>query len=465
MILLHNAYLATGEREGDGAVLIDGDKIAGVCFKEKDGSSKLPSSAGGMSIPYEMLSDYLSRKFDNLQVIDIQGKCIMAGGIDAHVHFREPGLVQKADIGTESRAALAGGVTTVMDMPNTNPPTISAAALKEKIGIAAEKGANHVMFHLGVTNRNVADIQRIINYGDEQTGISAKDFAGLKVFMGSSTGNMLVDSGNALEEVFAMNQKPVLVHCEDEQTIKENLAKAKEKYGEDIPFEEHENIRSRRACIKSTIKALEMAMRHNTRLTLCHISTKEEVEMVRAAKISNPDITAETSCNYLWFSDEDYPRLGSKLKCNPSVKGASDRQALREALSQGLIDTIGSDHAPHLESEKSGNYCKAPSGLPSVQFTLPVLLTVADQEEIPLTRIASVFSEKAADIYGLKRGRLKEGWYADLVIFDYDREFTVNKDLILSKCGWSPYEGVTLKGVVESVYLDGVEVVHDGVLN
>ena len=205
-----------------------------------------------------------------------------------------------------------------------------------------------------------------------------------------------------------------------------------------------------------------MAMRLNTRLTLCHISTKEEVEMVRAAKISNPDITAETSCNYLWFSDEDYQRLGSKLKCNPSVKGASDRQALREALSQGLIDTIGSDHAPHLESEKNGNYCKAPSGLPSVQFTLPVLLTVADQEDIPLTRIASVFSEKAADIYGLKRGRLKEGWYADLVIFDYDREFTVNKDLILSKCGWSPYEGVTLKGVVESVYLDGKEVVREG---
>lgn len=464
MILFDKAYIVTGNREGDGALLVDSDKISGVCFKEKDGMVQLPSCEGGFNVPYEGIAEYLKMKHPDLQVVDLGGKCLMAGGIDAHVHFREPGLTHKADIGTESGAALSGGVTTVIDMPNTNPPTVTAEALKGKIALAAEKARCNVLFHLGVTNRNVADIQKIIADGDASTGIGAKDFAGLKVFMGSSTGNMLVDSSNALEEIFAIGEKPVLVHCEDEQTIRENLARATELYGDDIPWQEHENIRSRRACIKSSIKALELAMKHRTRMTLCHISTKEEVEMVRAAKFSNPQITAETSCNYLWFSNQDYARLGSRLKCNPSVKSGDDRQALRDALREGVIDTIGSDHAPHLLSEKEGKYRQAPSGLPSVQFSLPVLLTVAEQEEIPLSRIASVFSEKAAEIYGLRRGCLKEGWIADLVIFDYDKEFTVRNEDVVSKCGWTPYEGEVLKGVVESVYLAGKEVVRNGKL-
>ena len=464
MILFDKAYIVTGLREGEGALLVDSDKISGVCFKENDGTLQPPSCEGSFRVPYNGIADYLKMKHPDLQVIDLEGKCLMAGGIDAHVHFREPGLTHKADIGTESRAALAGGVTTVIDMPNTNPPTVSAKSLKDKIGLAAEKASCNVMFHLGVTNSNVADIQKLISEPDASTGIGSKDFAGLKVFMGSSTGNMLVDSAEAMEKIFAIKEKPVLVHCEDEQTIKENLSEAVEKYGEDIPWQEHENIRSRRACIKSSIKALEMAIKFGTKLTLCHISTKEEIEMVRAAKLNNPLITAETSCNYLWFSDKDYERLGSKLKCNPSVKGEADRQALRDALRDGIIDTIGSDHAPHLLSEKDRKYRQAPSGLPSVQFSLPVLLTVADQEEIPLSRIASVFSEKAAEIYGLNRGCLKEGWIADLVVFDYDREFTVTNDDVLSKCGWTPYDGARLKGVVESVYLAGKQVVSKGKL-
>ena len=268
---------------------------------------------------------------------------------------------------------------------------------------------------------------------------------------------MLVDQGETLEKLFSIKSKPILVHCEDEATIKANIAKAQEKYGEDIPFTEHENIRSRSACIKSSIKALEMAMKHKTRLVLCHISTKEEVEMARAAKISNPGIIAETSCNYLWFCNEDYARLGSRVKCNPAVKTAADRQALRDALAQGLIDTIGSDHAPHLLSEKEGTYCKAPSGLPSIQQTLPVLLTIAAQEEIPLTRIASVFSENAAALYGLNRGKIAAGYEADLVVFDYSKEFQVKAEDQLSKCGWTPYEGETLKGVIEAVYINGQE--------
>jgi dihydroorotase len=273
--------------------------------------------------------------------------------------------------------------------------------------------------------------------------------------MGSSTGNMLVDESGTLEKLFSIKNKPVLVHCEDEATIKANLAEAVSRYGDDIPFEEHENIRSRKACIKSSIKALEMAIRHGTRLVLCHISTKEEIEMARAAKLSNPGIIAETSCNYLWFCNEDYARLGSKAKCNPSVKTAGDRAALRAALAEGLIDTIGSDHAPHLLSEKEGTYCKAPSGLPSIQQSLPVLLTIAKEEDIPLTRIAAVFSENAADLYGLNCGRIRKGYDADLVVFDYSSEFTVEQKDQKSKCGWTPYDGMTLRGVIDSVYVNG----------
>jgi dihydroorotase len=330
-------------------------------------------------------------------------------------------------------------------MPNTNPPTTSAETLKEKIALAEGRVAGKIGFHIGATNSNYSEICTLVCEGDSATCLKPEDIAGVKVFMGSSTGNMLVDEGSSLEKLFAISEKPVLVHCEDEATIKANLAAAIERYGDDIPFEEHENIRSRRACIKSSIKALELAIKHGTKLVLCHISTKEEIEMVRAAKSNNPDIVAETSCNYLWFSNEDYTKLGSRVKCNPSVKTPADRDALREALANGLIDTIGSDHAPHLLSEKDGSYVKSPSGLPSIQQSLPVLLTIAHKEEIPLTRIASVFSEKAADIYGLKRGKIKRGYEADLVIFDYSKEFTVRNEDQLSKCGWTPYEGETLR--------------------
>lgn len=441
MLLLENATIVTSEKEAKGSVLIKDGLIAEVLYCEDE--------------------DYGFRLFKIKQtgpeVRDLTGRHLMAGGIDAHVHFREPGLTHKADMATESMAAVAGGVTTVMDMPNTSPATTSAQGLKEKIALANGRCASKIAFHIGATNDNADAICRMVEEGDEATGIRPEDIAGVKVFMGSSTGNMLVDQGESLEKLFSIKSKPVLVHCEDEATIKANLAKAQEKYGEDIPFTEHENIRSRSACIKSSIKALEMAIKHNTRLVLCHISTKEEVEMTRAAKISNPGIIAETSCNYLWFCNEDYARLGSRVKCNPAVKTAADRQALRDALAQGLIDTIGSDHAPHLLSEKEGTYCKAPSGLPSIQQTLPVLLTIAAQEEIPLTRIASVFSENAAALYGLNRGKIATGYEADLVVFDYSKEFQVKTEDQLSKCGWTPYEGETLKGVIEAVYINGQE--------
>lgn len=433
-ILLHRATIVTAAKEAVGSIIISGEKIADVIYAEGEEFE-------------DRVDDALSR-FDEVERINLEGKHIMAGGIDAHVHFREPGLTHKADIQTESRAAAAGGVTSVIDMPNTSPATISAETLRSKISGAEGRTAVNIGFHIGATNTNSDEIMNLLDS-------DAEAVAGVKVFMGSSTGNMLVDEGHALGRFFSIKGKPVPVHCEDEATIKANLQAAVEKYGDDIPFEEHENIRSRRACIISSIKALEKAIANGTRLVLCHISTKEEIEMVRAAKSSNPGIVAETSCNYLWFSNEDYPRLGSKVKCNPSVKSPQDRSALREALAAGLIDTIGSDHAPHLLSEKDAPYTKAPSGLPSIQQSLPVLLTIAQQEDIPLTRIAAVFSENASDLYGLKRGKIRYGYAADLVVFDKNKEFTVRNEDQYSKCGWTPYAGTTLRGMIEKVYING----------
>lgn len=443
MILLEGATIVTSEKEAQGSILIEDGKIAEVLYCEAE--------------------DYSFRIFKaknaGAEVVDCNGLHVMAGGIDAHVHFREPGLTHKADMQTESLAALYGGVTSVMDMPNTSPATITAQALKDKLLTAAAKAKTKTAFHIGATNENADDICRLIKEGDAATDIRPEDIAGVKVFMGSSTGNMLVDSGSSLERLFMIKEKPVLVHCEDEAIIKANLSKAIETYGEDIPFCEHENIRSRMACIKSSIKALELAIKHGTRLVLCHISTKEEVEMVRAAKLNNPDIIAETSCNYLWFTNKDYDRLGSKVKCNPSVKTSQDRDALREALANGTIDTIGSDHAPHLLSEKDAQYTKAPSGLPTIQQSLPVLLTIAHECEIPLTRIASVFSEKASELYSLNRGKIMKGHEADLVIFDNEKTFVVKAEDQKSKCGWTPYEGETLRGEIKAVYLNGIKTI------
>ena len=443
MILLEGAIIVTSEKEAEGSILIKDGKIEDVLYNDAE--------------------DYGFRLFKaknaGADIVDCTGLHVMAGGIDAHVHFREPGLTHKADMATESLAAVYGGVTSVMDMPNTNPPTVTAKALKDKLALAKEKAHTKTAFHIGATNENAEVICRLVKEGDSEAGITPEDIAGVKVFMGSSTGNMLVDSSDTLGQLFAIKEKPVLVHCEDEATIKANLEKAVEKYGEDIPFCEHENIRSRMACIKSSIRALELAMKHGTKLVLCHISTKEEAEMVRAAKLNNPEIVAETSCNYLWFSNEDYNRLGSRVKCNPSVKTAQDREALIKALAEGVIDTIGSDHAPHLLSEKGDKYKQAPSGLPTIQQSLPVLLTIAYENEIPLTRITSVFSEKAGELYGLNRGKIEKGYEADLVVFDYNKTFEVKQEDQKGKCGWTPYEGETLRGEIKAVYIDGNKII------
>ena len=444
-ILLNKATIVTSEQEAVGSILIIDGKIEQVIYSDDE--------------KFEYLIYNIKKNHADLEVLELEGKWVMAGGIDAHVHFREPGLTHKADMETESMAAVAGGVTSVIDMPNTSPVTTSAEALAQKLELAKGRVAANIGFNIGATNENHQEVCGML---EGKSLVKKENIGGVKVFMGSSTGNMLVDSGDALTNFFDIKDRPVLVHCEDEGTIKANMEKAKERYGEDVPFTEHENIRSRFACIKSSIKALELAINRGTKLVLCHISTKEELEMVRAAKLNNPDIVAETSCTYLWFCNEDYARLSSKVKCNPSVKTSSDRDALIKGLADGIIDTIGSDHAPHLLSEKAATYFKAPSGLPTIQQSLPALLTIAVNNEIPLTQIAKVFSEKAGEMYGLKRGKITEGYAADLVIFDLNKEFTVKKEDLYSKCGWSPYEGETLKGFIELVLVNGETALENG---
>ncbi len=448
-ILLTNATIVTGASSKKGALAVDGERIAGIWYRSASDSDD---------------SEAL-QAFPDSKIIDLNGKVLMAGGIDAHVHFREPGMEWKADIESESKAALLGGVTSFIDMPNTLPPTTNLDALQDKLTRAAVRSWANYGFHIGATNGNAAVIREYLAEG------RGGEFGGIKVFMGSSTGNMLVDDGETLSDLFRIKGKPILIHSEDEGIIKANLAAFKERFGVEIPFSEHPAIRSRNACVRSTAKALAMAIEYGTRLHVLHVSTAEEVEMIRVAKIHNPNITAETSANYLWFCDEDYGTLKGKVKCNPAIKTAADREALRKGLAEGIIDTVGSDHAPHLPSEKERPYLECPSGIPSIQQSLSVVLTVADifnegrnaGNEAPLTLsgIASAFSEKPAEILGISdRGSLKAGNYADLVVIDPEEEYSV-KD-IAYKCGWSPYDGMTLKGMIDKVFLNGKQVIADG---
>ncbi len=440
-LILHNCLIAGGDSVFRGILAIEGDRFAGV-WKEDDPEAKA----------------YIEGHRD-ATLTDLGSKVVMAGGIDAHVHFREPGMEWKGDIGTESRAAISGGVTSFIDMPNTNPPTVSEEALRGKAERAMLSSAANYGFHIGASYGNLEEIKEMISRAEAS---GRHPFAGIKVFMGSSTGNMLVDRQDVLESIFSIKERVILVHSEDEGTIRANLEAAKERFNENIPFSSHPAIRSREACVKSTERAIGLALKHGTRLHILHVSTKEEVDLIRDAKRLSPHITAETSPNYLWFCDEDYGKMGGRLKCNPAVKTASDRQALRQAVREGVIDTIGTDHAPHLPGEKNAPYLSCPSGLPSISECLSVLTTVFDKEE-DLSLIARIFSENVARIFRIKdRGVIKAGNYADLTVLDPAEKFTVRNTDVTYKCGWSPYEGVTLKGRVKMTFLGGRLAARDG---
>ena len=384
--------------------------------------------------------------------IDATGCIVMPGVIDSHVHFREPGLTAKADIESESRAAAYGGVTTFFDMPNTVPQTVTQEALADKWHRGAEKSHVNYSFFPGATNDNL----------DWLLHVDPHLVPGIKLFMGSSTGNMLVDREEALRSIFQNVRLPIVAHCEDTAMIGRAMADACERYGDDPPVSQHPVIRSAQACMTSSSLAVALAREYGARLHLAHLSTAQELSLLDPAKGTDmPSITGEAVIAHLMFSDADYATLGTRIKCNPAVKTAADREALREAVASGVIDTIGSDHAPHLPAEKARPYRACPSGMPTIQESFSAMLTLAARTDLPLTRIAALMSENAGRIFGLQnKGKLAPGYDADLVIIDPNAEWTVGKPAY--KCGWTPYEGMTFTGRILQVWLRGEKVVENG---
>ena len=388
------------------------------------------------------------------EVIDASGCFVLPGVIDDHVHFREPGLTEKADIDTESRAAAAGGVTTYFDMPNTVPQTTTLEALDEKFALAATKSHVNYSFFFGATNDNVSlfpqlDIHRI---------------PGIKLFMGSSTGNMLVDRKDALDRIFSTAPLPIMTHCEDTEIINRNMAEAKQKYGDDPNVNHHPEIRSEEACYESTRLAVELATKHQARLHIAHLTTARELSFLTPhSSLLTPRITGEATVSHLYFCDRDYQALGTRIKCNPAVKTERDRDALREALNDGRIAVIGTDHAPHLLSQKEGGCARAASGMPMIQFSLVTMLELVDQGVLSLERLVELMCHNPARLFEVRqRGFLREGYQADVVLVRPNTGWTVTKDLIQSRCGWSPMEGHMYLWRVERTLCNGHTVYEQG---
>ncbi|SHG96136.1 dihydroorotase [Winogradskyella jejuensis] len=389
----------------------------------------------------------ISVKSADVKVIDAEGNYVFPGMIDDQVHFREPGLTHKATIETESKAAIAGGITSFIEMPNTNPQTTTVKKLDEKFAIAAKSSYANYSFMFGGTNDNLGEILKV----------DPKSVAGLKLFLGSSTGNMLVDDPEVLEKIFSSTDMVISVHCEDEATIRKNLAKYKEQYGDDIPMELHPVIRSEEACYLSSSKAIELAKKTGARLHVFHLSTAKETELfTNKIPLKDKKITAEVCIHHLWFTDEDYKTKGSRIKWNPAVKTAEDRDGLWKALLDGRIDVIATDHAPHTIEEKDNSYTSAPSGGPLVQHAFVALLEAYHKGKISLEQIVQKAAHNPAILFNVeKRGYIKEGYYADLVIADLNSPWTVNKENILYKCGWSPFEGNTFKSRITHTFVNG----------
>lgn len=387
-------------------------------------------------------------------VIDAKGKYLMPGVIDDQVHFREPGLTYKATIYTEARAAVAGGVTTFMEMPNTSPPVFTQELLEDKYQIASRTSLANYSFYIGASNDNLNEVLK--------TDITR--VCGLKIFMGSSTGNLLVDDEKTLESFYSKFPSLIATHCEDEATIRENSLRYKEKYGEDIPIQYHPLIRSEEACYKSSSFAIELAKKHNTRLHILHISTAKETGLFdNTIPLAKKRITAEACVHHLWFNDKDYDRLGTLIKWNPAIKTAKDQSEILVALLDDRIDVIATDHAPHTWGEKQSTYFKAPSGGPLVQHSLVAMLEFYHRGKMSLEKIVQKMCHNPAIAFQIKkRGFLREGYFADLVLIDLDKPWTVDKNNVLAKCGWSPFEGTTFSSEVTHTMVSGHLAWSDG---
>lgn len=430
--LIKNVRIINEGRSYQGAVLINGEMIEAVYEGE---------------VPSEIIAE-------TNDVVDGQGKWLLPGCIDDQVHFREPGLTYKADIYSESRAAVAGGVTSFMDMPNTKPQTTTIENLEWKFNRAAETSAANYSFFFGGTNDNMEEIRRL----------DRSRVPGLKLFLGSSTGNMLVDKKDALERIFSESDLLIAVHAEKEEIIKRNIAYYTQKYGEDLDISFHSKIRSEEACYTSSSEAVELATRLGTRLHILHLSTAKETTLLdNKLPLKDKKITGEVCVHHLWFHDGDYALFGNRIKWNPSIKTLADRTALREAVNNDKIDIIATDHAPHLLSEKEGSCLKAASGGPLVQHSLIVMLELAMEGRFTYEKVVDKMAHKPAELFHIdRRGYIRPGYYADLVLIDPNKTWTVSKENILTKCGWSPFEGYTFHHAVDTTWVNGEIVWQDG---
>jgi dihydroorotase len=394
----------------------------------------------------QMSDDYSVLMSEDTEIIDLSGYYVLPGVIDVHVHFREPGLTQKGTISSESRAAVAGGVTSVLEMPNTNPPTLTEKLLDEKLAIAAKNSYVNYGFYIGVSADNL----------DEVLNMDSRKACGIKLFMGSSTGNMLVDDDQILNRLFAEARLPIVVHSEDEKRICDNTERIKSQFGENPPISVHPVIRDVEACYQSTKKAVELAKKHNTRLHVAHLSTAKELELFSNAPLSEKRITSEVCAHHLWFTAGDYEQLGTKIKCNPAIKSIVNRKALRHAVNTGLIDIIATDHAPHTRDEKAQTYFNAPSGIPLVQHSLQALLELVRRNIFSLETVVQKTAHNPAILFGLKnRGFIREGYFADLVAVDMKNAQTVDSTNIFYHCGWSPFEGYAFKSKIICTFVNG----------
>jgi dihydroorotase len=433
MILIQSALIVNEGQRYRASVLIENDRIAAIYRQD---------------VPDDMLRQ--------ASIVDAAGCYLLPGVIDDQVHFREPGLTHKADIRTESRAALAGGVTTFMDMPNTQPQTTTIDALNRKFDRAAETSSINYTCFIGATNDNLAELKRP----------EARRAAAVKVFMGASTGNMLVDSRSALERIFGEVDMLIATHCESEPIIQANAARYMERYGQEPDIHFHARIRSAEACYASSAEAVELAVKYGSRLHLFHLSTAKELSLLERKPTVDKKITGEVCVHHLWFCDDDYARLGNRIKWNPAIKTREDRQALRAGLNDNRLDVVATDHAPHLLSEKEGSVFRAASGAPMVQHSLVAMLELSRAGIFSLETIVEKMCHAPADLFRIeKRGYIREGYFADLTLVKPDSPWKVSSENILYKCAWSPLEGETFSHRILQTYVNGKPAYHNGVID